>query len=410
MVKVKKDLTGLKFGHWTVIEQTEDKIKPNGEHVATWLCECDCLEKTQRNVTGESLRAGTSSSCGCERIKRIKSKPRVRKNLIGNVYGRLTVIGYDENSNDEYPKWICMCSCGNRGSYYENNLIYGKTLSCGCFRLEQVRNKCLIDISGNKYGYLKVIGISDKFICYRGYKNYLWECMCDCGEHVYRTKEQLMYGHFLYCGNCNFSTHISYGEKFMIALLKQANVSYIREFSRADADWCNDYRYDFFLLNYNTIIEVHGEQHYKNSFKSIGNMSLEEVQLNDKRKKEKAIQNGIDNYIIIDCQKSNLEYLKTSILQNTQLAKYIDINKINFDKCHEFAISDEILLEVIRLWNEDETLTTTDIGKIVGLTQNTVSNYLKSASQIGICSYSAKEGKERGYRKTKKTKNKEDKV
>ena len=410
MVKVKKDLTGLKFGHWTVIERAEDRVKPSGEHVATWLCECDCLDKTRRNVTGESLRAGTSSSCGGERIKTIKSKPKNKKNLIGNTYGRLTVVKFDEESSTEYPKWVCECNCGNVGSYYENNLIYGKTLSCGCLRLERVRNKCMIDISGNRYGHLTVIGISDKFICYKNYKQYLWECICDCGEHVFRTKEQLIYGHFLYCGKCNFSTHISYGEKFMISLLKQLKVSYIREFSKADAIWCDNYRYDFYLLDYNVIIEMHGEQHYKNSFESIGGMSLEEVQLNDKMKNKKAIRNGIDDYIVIDCQKSSLDYLKTSILKNEQLAKYIDINKVNFEKCHEFAISDEILLEVVQLWNDNKNLTTVDIAKIVGLSQITISGYLKSASQIGLCSYSSQEGRKRGYQKMKKTKNRKTEV
>ena len=75
----------------------------------------------------------------------------------------------------------------------------------------------------------------------------------------------------------------------MISLLKQLKVSYIREFSKADAIWCDNYRYDFYLLDYNVIIEMHGEQHYKNSFESIGGMSLEEVQLNDKMKNKKAI-------------------------------------------------------------------------------------------------------------------------
>ena len=139
-------------------------------------------------------------------------------------------------------------------------------------------------------------------------------------------------------------------------------------------------------------------------------MSLEEVQLNDKMKNKKAIRNGIDDYIVIDCQKSSLDYLKTSILKNEQLAKYIDINKVNFEKCHEFAISDEILLEVVQLWNDNKNLTTVDIAKIVGLSQITISGYLKSASQIGLCSYSSQEGRKRGYQKMKKTKNRKTEV
>lgn len=42
MVKVKKDLTGQKFGRLTVIEQAEDYIDSKGKHYAKWLCKCEC--------------------------------------------------------------------------------------------------------------------------------------------------------------------------------------------------------------------------------------------------------------------------------------------------------------------------------------------------------------------------------
>lgn len=38
MVKVKEDLTGKKFGRLTVIEQVEDYIGKNGNHIAQWSC------------------------------------------------------------------------------------------------------------------------------------------------------------------------------------------------------------------------------------------------------------------------------------------------------------------------------------------------------------------------------------
>ena len=39
MVKPRKDLTGMMFGRWTVIEQADDYINPAGRHYAKWLCE-----------------------------------------------------------------------------------------------------------------------------------------------------------------------------------------------------------------------------------------------------------------------------------------------------------------------------------------------------------------------------------
>ena len=42
MVKVRKDLTGQRFGMLTVIKQIDDYITPNGRHHDRWLCQCDC--------------------------------------------------------------------------------------------------------------------------------------------------------------------------------------------------------------------------------------------------------------------------------------------------------------------------------------------------------------------------------
>lgn len=53
----KKDLTGLRFGSWLVLELAPYKRRPK------WLCRCDC--GTERVVMGGNLRGGLSESCGC---------------------------------------------------------------------------------------------------------------------------------------------------------------------------------------------------------------------------------------------------------------------------------------------------------------------------------------------------------
>jgi len=55
----KINLTGQKFGSWTVLSGAErDKYN----HIM-WFCQCDC--GTQRVVNGNSLRRGDTKSCGC---------------------------------------------------------------------------------------------------------------------------------------------------------------------------------------------------------------------------------------------------------------------------------------------------------------------------------------------------------
>ena len=66
IVKVKKDLSGQKFGRLTVVKQVEDYISPRGKHYAMWCCRCDCGNLC--SVSGADLRNGMSKSCGCARI------------------------------------------------------------------------------------------------------------------------------------------------------------------------------------------------------------------------------------------------------------------------------------------------------------------------------------------------------
>jgi len=54
------DLTGRKFGRWTVIERAHTRLGK-----VRWLCHCEC--GAQWTVSATSLLRGTSKSCGCTR-------------------------------------------------------------------------------------------------------------------------------------------------------------------------------------------------------------------------------------------------------------------------------------------------------------------------------------------------------
>lgn len=53
------DLTGQKFGRWTVIERAKNNAFSN----STWLCRCECGKEAV--VAGTKLRNGSSRSCRC---------------------------------------------------------------------------------------------------------------------------------------------------------------------------------------------------------------------------------------------------------------------------------------------------------------------------------------------------------
>jgi len=56
-------------------------------------------------------------------------------NLVGRVFGRLTVIERDTRSVKS--KWHCLCECGNKKAVLQSNLVGKRTLSCGCLQKER---------------------------------------------------------------------------------------------------------------------------------------------------------------------------------------------------------------------------------------------------------------------------------
>ena len=89
------DLTGQRFGRLTVIRY--DHSEHSG---ARWLCKCDC--GNEKVIASYSLRSGKTRSCGClnsdaSRAKLEKArealKARPRKDLTGQRFGRLVVLG-----------------------------------------------------------------------------------------------------------------------------------------------------------------------------------------------------------------------------------------------------------------------------------------------------------------------------
>lgn len=73
--------------------------------------------------------------------------------LVGNEYGRLTVISrgddYIRQDGRHEKTWVCRCSCGSVVTVIGYNLNRGRTKSCGCLMKDCGRNR---GISNRKHG------------------------------------------------------------------------------------------------------------------------------------------------------------------------------------------------------------------------------------------------------------------
>lgn len=129
------DLTGKTFGYWEVI----DRAPNSKDGRARWNCKCTLCNKTIRPVDGVHLRAGHSTSCGCQKMEKMRQTHI--KDETGKVYGFLKVKRIA--TQEEKPRkdregiyWVCDClKCGRKnvivfGDYLRN----GDTTSCGCIQ------------------------------------------------------------------------------------------------------------------------------------------------------------------------------------------------------------------------------------------------------------------------------------
>lgn len=62
--------------------------------------------------------------------------------LIGTIFGRLTILNPAEplirKNGKKRKRYLCLCVCGNQTIVLRDNLLKKNTISCGCYRMEQI--------------------------------------------------------------------------------------------------------------------------------------------------------------------------------------------------------------------------------------------------------------------------------
>ena len=108
-----------------------------------------------------------------------------RRNLIGERYGRLTVLERDLSKNSRKSYWLCRCDCGNTKSIRGDSL--SKIQSCG--RVKKEQDKINLDISYNhNMTHNPLFSVWNAMMnrCYnqnhKSYENYGGRGICVCEE------------------------------------------------------------------------------------------------------------------------------------------------------------------------------------------------------------------------------------
>ena len=174
-----------------------------------------------------------------------------------------------------------------------------------------------------------------------------------------------------------------YPNKFVYHILSQLHVNLIQEYN---PNWSQGKRYDEYLIDYNIIIENHGLQHYEES--TMTTRSLSDEQNNDKLKYDLAISNDITDYIVLDCRKSQLDWIKNSIMQS-KLPSILNFseNDIDWIAAQQYA-TQNLVKQAADLFNQGYGIQ--QIGELLYKSRVTISQWLKNAAELGWCDYIGK--------------------
>lgn len=308
---------GKIYGCYKILKIGEPSILPSGQKKKNYICECiKC--KNVRNLNAYKVTHNNYQYCNnCKPYQR-----SVRIPLIGNRFGRLTVIqrvdNYIQPNGKTKVMYKCICDCGNEVIVSATHLMSKHTQSCGCLHIKILQDLFVKDLTGQQFGKLTVI---DKNEVKNG-RQY-WNCKCECGNITVASSSTLIIGKKKSCGCLK-----SIAEYEFAAYLDNQNYKYEQQFTFED---CKDKRklpFDFGIKDEHEqllmLVELHGQQHYYpftycNEPEDIKNKNYIERKRKDLIKEDYCKKNNIPLLVIkynnFDRKEYIFEKFYTSILK-----------------------------------------------------------------------------------------------
>ena len=139
LLKEFKDLTNMKFNHWTVIEYAGRKNKDNRRY---WLCECDCENKTRKEISEKNLKNGNTKSCRCIR-KKTTEQYKLELEEVNKKNGTNIKLKNGVEYVGADIKIIHICTCGKEWSVTPSNILNGHIQSCGLCHSQTFEQWCI---------------------------------------------------------------------------------------------------------------------------------------------------------------------------------------------------------------------------------------------------------------------------
>ena len=288
-----KNLIGQKFGNLTIVDFTTVE---RGRQKC--VCMCDCGNETLAYY--RDLLSGHKKTCGLCRETAFEKY----EYLIGQRINSWTVLDLDIRPKHYYA--ICECDCGTVEKVNIHNLISGYTKDCGCGRKRMLSRTRSKDLIGQRFGKLTAV---EKLNNSNRFNRILYRCDCDCGNTIIVPSGSLTSGHTRSCG-----CMVSYYNMYIDTLLDDMCIAHnAEEVVNIEGHNC---RFDFYLPDYNLMIEYDGEHHYKPI--TYGCMSYEQAEENLEQRRE--LDRLKDDY----CYYNNINLLRIPYWEKEHIEEIIN--------------------------------------------------------------------------------------
>ena len=236
-----------------------------------------------------------------------------------------------------------------------------------------------------------LVNKDDIFKYSMGSKNMVLAKCLECGhEKETRIVDLVKFG--VRCPRCSSGY---YPEKFLFSMLEQICEKFQTQLSKITFKWCDKYKYDFYIDKMNgIIIEAMGLQHYEEN-KLWG--SLLKIQKNDQNKEELAKANNIKNYIVLDCRKSEMYWIKNNVMQS-DLPKLLNFKEEDIDwvQCDKYARTG-ITKKICEEWNNG-VKNILKIAEIFKINSVTVRRHLNQGFFLEWTNYNGQEEKNKNFK------------
>lgn len=356
---------GYQFYNYEIIGVVNHKSK--GRTYSRYVVKCLKCGKTIERPVSAIDKDIKCPGCSCN-MEYYRYK-------VGDIVNGLEILEKQKqirSNGNTQRAYLCRCIVdGHTSIHSEDNLLKGKGCSvCAGITIVQGINDintvapwlgALMENKEDGYKYGPNSHFKVRFICPH------------CGT---LTKPIAIYNVYISkhitCRKCGDG--ISTPEKIMYGILEQlqVNFEYQKKF-----DWSCGKFYDFYISDMGMVIETHGLQHYRDTGGAWDN--LESINKNDILKQTLAIDNGIKNYIVIDCSNACPNSLIDSYKQS--LSKYFDLSHLDFNSIILTSLK-SFCIRAGDMWNMGN-YNIHSIANSLRVNERTIRTYLKTLEKIG---------------------------